>query len=409
MWLWFTAYQNGPNSVDKKVSEYKSSKRTELAIANGLPIDTNAKEMVSQDKIKERLLNEIDDVKWSKMMILYIISVLLCPKAHLDASIKYLPLLEEGFVRQFTNYNWCQYVVDHFHKGFKKAKNNLKKGTTQMFVGADINLLMQQPILDWLEMAKRVIEDEIIIVKQSMKSKMGENIDTAIPTSNKDPISPPSPNGDTENVTSPRMTPQFNLGIDEPFSQEIPKEHLADPIIVEDAHPEIEIKRPKCVVQKSKMLLSPYTPIKYVKKKGQGKAKSDPKPPMTTINEMERSLIDYARNKDLLEAENIRRKANGDLTLNRLQLKTLNYNEPIVTDVIDAYIDLLNDQELAEHKERPRRWVFPTYMVEIIHAGVNAADAPDSVYMSAVLTHLAKYKKGYLALVECEFVLLHGF
>ncbi|CAN1769186.1 hypothetical protein LINPERHAP1_LOCUS11081, partial [Linum perenne] len=134
---------NGPKSVDKKVSESKSSKLTELAIANGLPIDTNAKEMVSQDKIKERLLNEIDDVKWSKMMILYIISVLLCPKAHLDASIKYLPLLEEGCVRQFSNYNWCQYVVDHFHKGFKKAKNNnLKKGTTQMFVGADINLLM---------------------------------------------------------------------------------------------------------------------------------------------------------------------------------------------------------------------------------------------------------------------------
>ncbi|CAN1769137.1 hypothetical protein LINPERHAP1_LOCUS11051, partial [Linum perenne] len=143
----------------------------------------------------------------------------------------------------------------------------------------------------------------------------------------KDPISPPSPNGDTENVTSPRMTPQFNLGIDEPFSQETPKEHLADPIIVEDANPEIEIKRPKRVVQKSRMLLSPYTPIRYVKKKGQGKGKSDPKPPMSTINKIERSLIDYARNKDLLEAENIRRKANGDLTLNRLQLKTLNYNE----------------------------------------------------------------------------------
>ncbi|CAN1786971.1 hypothetical protein LINPERHAP1_LOCUS17445, partial [Linum perenne] len=79
-------------------------------------------------------------------------------------------------IGEFTKYNWCKYVVDHFHNGFKAAKQTKeKKGTAAMFIGADINLLMQEKILEWLQMAKGVIEGEIQIVKDSMELKMEED------------------------------------------------------------------------------------------------------------------------------------------------------------------------------------------------------------------------------------------
>ncbi|CAN1756034.1 hypothetical protein LINPERHAP1_LOCUS5978 [Linum perenne] len=133
----------GNKSVAKKVAEFKNSYLTELGIDSGLEIENSPREMVLQSVIQRRLENEQDDEKWKKLMTLYIIVVLLCPKERLQASLKFLPLLEEDSVGEFTSYNWCKYVVDHFRNGFRTAKQNMeKKGTAAMFVGADINLLM---------------------------------------------------------------------------------------------------------------------------------------------------------------------------------------------------------------------------------------------------------------------------
>ncbi|CAN1153238.1 hypothetical protein LINPERPRIM_LOCUS14567, partial [Linum perenne] len=81
------------------------------------------------------------------------------------------------------------------------------------------------------------------------------------------------------------------------------------------------------MIQKSKKLLSPYTPIVYVRKIGSGRGKSPPKPSMCTINISGKSLIDYARSIQLPKTECILRKADMDLSLSHLQLQTLNYNE----------------------------------------------------------------------------------
>ncbi|CAN1301416.1 hypothetical protein LINPERPRIM_LOCUS24946 [Linum perenne] len=80
----------------------------------------------TKNDIQRRLENEQDEDKWKKLMILYIIVVLLCSKERLQASLKFLPLLEEGCIGEFTNYNWCKYVVEHFHNGFRAAKQNKK-------------------------------------------------------------------------------------------------------------------------------------------------------------------------------------------------------------------------------------------------------------------------------------------
>ncbi|CAN1244025.1 hypothetical protein LINPERPRIM_LOCUS5911 [Linum perenne] len=119
----------GNKSVAKKLSEYKNSYLTELAIDNGLELENNPREMVLQNDIQRRSENEQGEDKRKKMMILYIIVVLLCSKERLQASLKFLPLLDEDCIGEFTNYNWCKYVVVHFHNGFRAAnKNKEKKG-----------------------------------------------------------------------------------------------------------------------------------------------------------------------------------------------------------------------------------------------------------------------------------------
>ncbi|CAN1184938.1 hypothetical protein LINPERPRIM_LOCUS39257 [Linum perenne] len=133
----------GNKSVAKKIAEFKNSDVSELGVSYGLDLDNSPMGKVLHSVLQRRLENEVDGNKWKKLMIVYIISVLLCPKERLQASLKFLPLLDEDCIGEFTKYNWCKYVVDHFHNGFKAAKQNKeKKGTAAMFIGADINLLM---------------------------------------------------------------------------------------------------------------------------------------------------------------------------------------------------------------------------------------------------------------------------
>ncbi|CAN1268372.1 hypothetical protein LINPERPRIM_LOCUS13154, partial [Linum perenne] len=476
----------GKLNLAKKVSEFKTSRLTELAKAARLEVDNKAAEMVEHKVLYVSLLDEAEEVKWKKIMILYIVSVLLCPKAHLNASLRFLPLMEDDCIGDFTKYNWCQYVVDHFHKGFKKAKENKKeKGTSQMFIGADIHLLMvcfceeygettsetsplcskwdqesfkrtasmtkyqggstfpagppepilklpkpfkgiidklpsnwgdadvdeQEKVLTWLKMAKDVIEGEIQVTEQNIQMKNDEDMtqhnskegfnenkersdeDCDEANDKEEEVHPmQEPGSKTKDHGSPNIDNEHTVkkGVNVREEGDEPKDIIA--------------KRPKRMIQKSKKLLSPYTPIVYVRKIGARRGKSPPKPAMCTINISEKSLIDYARSIQLPQTECIRRKADMDLSLSRLQLQTLNYNEAIVTDVIDAYSDLLNLEQKDIYLGRPRRWIFPTDMAQTIHARITDPEMEDGEYMESIMRNLAKYDMKEDCLLDCEFI-----
>ncbi|CAN1280759.1 hypothetical protein LINPERPRIM_LOCUS17505 [Linum perenne] len=468
----------GNKSVAKKVAEFKNSDLTELGIDSGLEIENSPREMVLQSVIQRRLENEQDDDKWKKLMILYIIAVLLCPKERLQASLKFLPLLEKDCVGEFTSYNWCKYVVDHFHNGFRTAKQNMeKKGTAAMFVSADINLLM------WLHMARRVIDDEISIVKESMELKMeedkatqaerhdhGGNDSSTDMDANKDceadkrntvnvnSTTPPNDHcthvpskvdhkGDSSKVaptcrpilpdlqtpqthavqnnvwSSPRMTPQFVLGIDEPFTEvnvgsNSPRNafspvskmaSMSTPIVMEEGPTVVVVEkvakkkdyegRPNRMKQKLKKLVSPYTAIKYDKRGKAVKVKRDPLPPFSNITPFEWKTINYARDKKMPEGEHLRTRTSIDISLRRLDMVTLNYNEQVSTNVIDEYTHILNLQQMIVFKGRPKRWACSLSMAGCVHADIKKEEIPIDQLFNGLLDTLDVKE----ALMETEF------
>ncbi|CAN1842130.1 hypothetical protein LINPERHAP1_LOCUS36746, partial [Linum perenne] len=81
------------------------------------------------------------------------------------------------------------------------------------------------------------------------------------------------------------MTPQFDLGIDQPFTENegssvVVPDKAASVVVPDKAAMKKNIEaRPKRMKQKSKKLMSPYTAIKYGNRGKAVKVKRDPVPP----------------------------------------------------------------------------------------------------------------------------------
>ncbi|CAN0904513.1 hypothetical protein LINGRAHAP2_LOCUS23140 [Linum grandiflorum] len=98
----------GNLSVNDAVAPYKSSALQNAARRHH--IGSHAKETVQLKDLKFCLDDQEDQNVWKNLMVLFIIAVLLCPRSHLDASLRYLPLLGKSSSSQIKEYNWCQIV-----------------------------------------------------------------------------------------------------------------------------------------------------------------------------------------------------------------------------------------------------------------------------------------------------------
>ncbi|CAN1762695.1 hypothetical protein LINPERHAP1_LOCUS8488 [Linum perenne] len=152
--------------------------------------------------------------------------------------------------------------------------------------------------------------------------------------------------------------------------------------------------------QKSKKLVSPYTAIKYGKRGKAVKVIRDPLPPFINITPFERKMINYARDKKMPEGERLRTRTSIDISLLRLDMVTLNYNEQVSTNVIDEYTHILNLQQMIVFKGRPKRWVCSLSMAGCVHAGINKEEIPIDQLFNGLLDTLDVKE----ALMETEFL-----
>ncbi|CAN0912288.1 hypothetical protein LINGRAHAP2_LOCUS27301 [Linum grandiflorum] len=105
-------------------------------------LDVRNQETVPLNTLKDWLQVEEDVNVWKNLAVLYLLGVLLRPRSHPDADLRVLPLLGSRSSEAVKEYNWCQYVVSHFHRGMGAAVNNMKAGTLHPVVNADMHLLM---------------------------------------------------------------------------------------------------------------------------------------------------------------------------------------------------------------------------------------------------------------------------
>ncbi|CAN0843626.1 hypothetical protein LINGRAHAP2_LOCUS3948 [Linum grandiflorum] len=132
----------GEDSVNDAVAHYTKTVMQAAAKNHGLPGGVKAKGTASQNELKVSLEKLEDPKKWSNVMIIYIVAVLLCPRSHVDACLRFLPLIGKKTTEQVKRYNWCLIVESHFRKGIEDAQTAKKSGTKNIVVSADMHLLM---------------------------------------------------------------------------------------------------------------------------------------------------------------------------------------------------------------------------------------------------------------------------
>ncbi|CAN1126531.1 hypothetical protein LINPERHAP2_LOCUS3479 [Linum perenne] len=140
----------GNKSVAKKLSEYKNSYLTELAIDNGLELENNPREMVCFCEKYESSSSDITPfcARWDNKMFKDTASMIQYEGDN---------TFPEGPVEpQFK-----------MSKPFTGIVANLENGW------GDLEAYEQENILEWLQMEKGVIDSEI--VKESMELKMDED------------------------------------------------------------------------------------------------------------------------------------------------------------------------------------------------------------------------------------------
>ncbi|CAN1154280.1 hypothetical protein LINPERHAP2_LOCUS19924 [Linum perenne] len=88
-----------------------------------------------------------------------------------------------------------------------------------------------------------------------------------------------------------------------------------------------------------------------------------------------------------------------------MQMQTLRCDAELVTDVVDAYSDLLNMRQINDNNQRPKRWVFRTYVVQGVHAKLNEPDMLESAYLQELMNIIGRYDSTATdTLSKCEFV-----
>ncbi|CAN0858361.1 hypothetical protein LINGRAHAP2_LOCUS7206 [Linum grandiflorum] len=342
----------GKWSVNDAVAHYTGCGMQGAAKVHHLNVGNQV--TVPLNDLKDCLGVEEDNKMWKNLAVLYVLAALLRPRSHPDASLRLLPLLGSNITEEVKEYNWCQYIVAHFHRGIEEAANNIKSGTVHVVVNADMHLLMMH--------------------EQSPETPAGGEL------------------SNTEMGISP---PNFSLRVTQldGTMHPTPVVQLVEKVVNIGAP---DAGRPKRILKKSQHTRTPYCVIEAPKRKKRGKrVKPVPKPPRATFNSTKNLLIEYATNHD-------------DDSLLGSEVRSLGFDQELVTDIVDAYSDYLNLRKMegATNGGGAKRWIFRTALAQEIHCNVGNPEMEDSDYLSNIIEDvgLVDPTGPEMALSNCDFM-----
>ncbi|CAI0539683.1 unnamed protein product [Linum tenue] len=113
----------GPYVV--KLDMFSAAQRHRWGIELGL--SNTKKGKASLANVKLALEEERDNKKWRDLFVLYAMEAVLCPSGNLKINLSYAGFLQDEMVADFTQYNWCKHVADHFNDSMVEVVQSKSK------------------------------------------------------------------------------------------------------------------------------------------------------------------------------------------------------------------------------------------------------------------------------------------
>ncbi|CAI0426977.1 unnamed protein product [Linum tenue] len=113
----------GPYAV--KLDMFSAAQRHRWGIELGLSNTRKGKATLAN--VKLALEEERDNKKWRDLFVLYAMEAVLCPSGNLKINLAYAGFLQDEMVADFTQYNWCKHVADHFNDSMVEVVQSISK------------------------------------------------------------------------------------------------------------------------------------------------------------------------------------------------------------------------------------------------------------------------------------------